>query len=110
MNIFVLPDVVFSLDSNPYASEGRETCALQRMFVAAPFFHEYLSIVSLVLFGIFSERRTKEAKYYMSIVVGNLLRPEHTMRTKCAISDALVRYCVIAYCVVRNNDGTMKQC
>ena len=27
-----------------------------------------------------------------------ILRPEHTMRTKCAISDAFVRDCVFAYC------------
>ena len=25
-----------------------------------------------------------------------VLKPEHTMRTKCAISDAFVPYCVIA--------------
>ena len=27
-----------------------------------------------------------------------VLRPEHTMRTKCAISDAFIRDCVFAYC------------
>ena len=32
----------------------------------------------------------------IAIVEDTELRPEHTMRTKCAISDAFVPYCVIA--------------
>ena len=51
-------------------------------------------------------RRSRESRYASAFTVrpGQVperwapLRSSYTMRTKCAISDAFVRYCVFAYC------------
>ena len=43
-------------------------------------------------------RETETVTKEKNIGKSRVLRSSYTMRTKCAISDAFVRYCVFAYC------------